>query len=218
MVSDQAAEASNAPGEQPVVLVNMNQGSAEIARAAPMTLHSFFHVGRPSSGRLAAPRAWVTKSGLHMVLWEDDGRVYDGGVIRITPSLAIRESELVFTFTTSQGPGGQNVNKVATKALLSFDVAQSPSLAEAQRGRILQALGSRINKDGVLQIACSTSRSQESNRRGAIEVFTALMASALRPRKRRRATKPSRSAVERRLASKAVRSARKRERGQREFD
>jgi ribosome-associated protein len=133
-------------------------------------------------------------------------------MVRITPSLAIRESELSFSFTTSQGPGGQNVNKVATRAVLRFDVAHSPSLDDVQRAQIRHALAPRINNDGILQVSCSRGRSQEANRRGALDVFRSLIAAALGPRKKRKATRPTRNAVERRLVAKAARSRQKQQR------
>ena len=133
-------------------------------------------------------------------------------MLRITPTLALNEDELQFSFTTSQGPGGQNVNKVATRAILRFDVAGSPSLDDSQREQIRRALASRINKAGVLQIVAGRERSQEANRRAALEVFRRLLSDALRPPKKRVKTKPTRAAHERRLTAKSVRSRIKSER------
>jgi len=133
-------------------------------------------------------------------------------MMSINPTLTVPESELRFTFTTSGGPGGQNVNKVATKAVLQFDVARSSFLDQLQRERIRHALGARINNEGVLRIACSRERSQVANRRGAIVLFTRLLADALRPRKKRRKTRPTRTSIERRRATKTVRSRVKRQR------
>jgi ribosome-associated protein len=121
----------------------------------------------------------------------------------------IPEAELRFRFTTSRGPGGQNVNKVATKVVLLFDVFASKCLNPAQQERIRRALGGRLNKEGVLQIVCSRDRSQEANRRGAIELFQRLLGDALRPRKLRRTTKPTQASIERRRVAKAAQSRRK---------
>jgi len=132
--------------------------------------------------------------------------------LRINAHLSIPLAEIHFDFTTSQGPGGQNVNKVATRALLSFDVLRSPSLSEFQRSRIANALRSRINRDGILRISCGKSRSQESNRQEALEILARLMRDALRPRRVRRPTKPTAGSVQRRHQEKKVRSERKRHR------
>lgn len=132
--------------------------------------------------------------------------------LQINAHLRIPLAEIHFDFTTSQGPGGQNVNKVATRALLSFDVLRSPSLSEFQRNRIAHDLRSRINKDGLLRISCGTSRSQESNRREALSILTDLIRQALRPRRIRRPTKPTSGSVQRRHQEKKVRSERKRHR------
>ena len=134
-------------------------------------------------------------------------------MIRILPHLSIPLSDLWFTFTTSQGPGGQNVNKVASRAVLHFDVANSSRLSDAQKARLHSVLASRINKLGVMQITCGRERTQESNRHGAIEQFSKLLTTALRPRRIRRRTKPTRASVERRLTEKMARSRRKRDRG-----
>ena len=132
--------------------------------------------------------------------------------IHIRPGAAINESEISFTFTTSRGPGGQNVNKVATRAVLSFDLAGSRSLSQSQRDMAMAALRHRLTDDGVLQLACGGSRSQESNRREALDRLVQLLATALTPRRRRRKSRPTQASVERRLSSKQVRSDRKRQR------
>jgi ribosome-associated protein len=130
----------------------------------------------------------------------------------INEELAIPESELSFSFSTSGGPGGQHANKAATRVTLSFDVAGSSSLDESQRERILARLGNRIGGDGTLKISASTSRSQYDNRQEVIARLQALLEEALRPRKKRRPTKPSRAAVEQRLETKRRHSQRKQER------
>ncbi len=136
-------------------------------------------------------------------------------MIRINDSLLIDEDEVRFTYSCSPGPGGQNVNKVATKATLLFDVAGSPSLSEEQRLRISRALATRITKTGVLRIVRTRHRTQTANRRDAIEEFVALLEEALRPRVSRKKTRPSRAAIKRRLEQKAKRSRLKQQRRQR---
>jgi len=134
-------------------------------------------------------------------------------VLRITNTLTIPLSELRFRFARSSGPGGQHVNRSATRVELLFDVAGSPSLTEAQRERALKALASYIDSDGVLHLISQTFRSQFRNREEAVERFQTLMRRAMKVPKRRRPTRPSRAARERRLASKRRRSEIKRQRG-----
>ncbi len=133
-------------------------------------------------------------------------------MIRINDHLLIDEDEIRFTYSCSPGPGGQNVNKVATKATLLFDVAGSPSLSEDQRLRIHKALATRLTKTGVLRIVRARHRTQSANRRDAMEQLVALLAEALRPRRARKKTRPSRAAVKRRLEQKAKRSRLKQQR------
>jgi len=133
-------------------------------------------------------------------------------MIRIGPQLSIPDEEITFETSRSPGPGGQNVNKVETRVTLLFDVAASPSLTEAQRRRIERHLDTRINREGVLRVTSSRHRSQIANRRAATERFVELLQAALRPRKRRKKTRPTRSSVERRLKEKARRGEVKRRR------
>ena len=134
-------------------------------------------------------------------------------VLCITNTLTIPLSELRFRFARSSGPGGQHVNRSATRVELLFDVAGSPSLTEAQRERALKALAPYIDSDGVLHLISQTFRSQFRNREEAVERFQTLMRRAMKVPKRRRPTRPSRAARERRLASKRRRSEIKRQRG-----
>jgi ribosome-associated protein len=134
-------------------------------------------------------------------------------VLRITNTLTIPLSELRFRFARSSGPGGQHVNRSATRVELLFDVTGSPSLTEAQRERALKALAPYIDSDGVLHLISQTFRSQFRNREEAVERFQTLMRRAVKVPKRRRPTRPSRAAQERRLASKRRRSEIKRQRG-----
>jgi len=133
-------------------------------------------------------------------------------MIRINNNLSIDEREVWFTFTRSPGPGGQNVNKVATKVTLHFDVADSSALSEQHRGRLRETLATRISKEGVLRIVRARHRTQTANRRDAVETFVCLLADALRPRTSRKKTQPTKASKERRLTEKARRSRQKRQR------
>lgn len=131
-------------------------------------------------------------------------------MIEIHPLLAIPEHELTFTASRSSGPGGQHVNKVSSRVTLSFDVANSPSLSEAQRRRLLARLATRITKDGVLKLHCQQHRSQAANRAELVTRFVAVLRQALRTRRRRKPTAPTRAARERRLTEKRQRGEIKR--------
>lgn len=129
--------------------------------------------------------------------------------ITINDRLAIPESELNYRFSRSSGPGGQHVQKSDTRVELLFDVARSPSLSDEQRGRILERLATQIDGEGVLRVVSSATRSQLENREEAVQRFRALLAAALRVRKRRKATQPSAAAREARLTEKKVKSQHK---------
>ena len=131
----------------------------------------------------------------------------------ITPALSIPLEELDFRFSRAGGPGGQHVNKTETRVELLFDVARSPSLSEWQRERLLARLAGHIDADGMLHLVASSERSQLRNREEVTARFVALLAGALRTQKRRRPTKPTAAARERRLAGKSRRSEIKRQRG-----
>lgn len=126
--------------------------------------------------------------------------------------LSLPLSELDFRFTTGGGPGGQHVNRSATRVTLRFDVAGSPSLDEETRARLLARLANRLDREGVLQFSVQESRSQFQNRQIALERLRETLANALVEEKPRRATRPGRSAVEERLAEKRRRAIAKRER------
>lgn len=133
-------------------------------------------------------------------------------MIRIDRHTLLRDDDVAFAFDRSGGPGGQNVNKVATRVTLWFDVRGCSSLSVEQRGRLERVLGGRLDRDGRLRIVCQTHRSQSGNRREAVQRLVDLLRGALRPPKVRRATRPTVAAGERRLRSKSRRSEVKRQR------
>ncbi len=138
----------------------------------------------------------------------------DENVVAINERVQIPLSELELRFSTSSGPGGQHANRSATRVTLSFDVAQSPSLPEDVRQRLLTKLAQRLTKEGVLQIDVQESRSQVQNRETAVLRLQTILANALKVPKKRRRTKPSRAAIEKRLAAKKRHSQKKKERRQ----
>ena len=133
--------------------------------------------------------------------------------IPVTPNLSIDESELEITFVRSSGPGGQNVNKVATAAQLRFDAANSRSLPAEVRVRLVARAGSRVTRDGVLIITARRFRTQERNRADAIDRLVEMIRAAAIPPKHRRKTKVSRTAKANRVDAKRRHSATKRLRG-----
>lgn len=134
-------------------------------------------------------------------------------MIYITPTLALDESELHEEFVRASGPGGQNVNKVATAVQLRFDARHSPALSEDIRARLMRLAGRRVNAAGVLVIHAARFRTQEQNRTDARARLVALIHQAARRPKPRRATQPTRAAKERRLDSKKRRGTIKTKRG-----
>jgi ribosome-associated protein len=131
---------------------------------------------------------------------------------------AVPESELDFRFFRAGGPGGQNVNKVATAVQMRFDARHSPSLTEAVKERLMKLAGQRLTQDGVIVITAVRFRTQERNRADAIERLQALVDKASIVPSKRIATRPTRASKERRLQAKAGRSSIKAGRGRPTLD
>jgi ribosome-associated protein len=131
-------------------------------------------------------------------------------MIQVTSTIALDESELTLEFIRASGPGGQNVNKVATAVQLRFDVANSPSLTDDVRERLVRLAGRRMTKDGVLIIEARRFRTQEQNQQDAVERLVALVGEAAKKPRVRRKTRPTLAARRRRLEAKRRRSEKKR--------
>ena len=132
--------------------------------------------------------------------------------VRVRPGLVLPAGVLDIRFSRSGGPGGQNVNKVETRAEVRFDLAGSPLLGDADRRRAMERLATRLTKHGVLSVTCERTRHRERNLREALSRMGELLREALVPPKVRRRTRPTRASRHRRLEEKRRRGAVKRER------
>ncbi|HET9018236.1 MAG TPA: alternative ribosome rescue aminoacyl-tRNA hydrolase ArfB [Acetobacteraceae bacterium] len=130
--------------------------------------------------------------------------------IAVAPDLSIDEDEIALSFIQASGPGGQNVNKVASAVQLRFDAAASPSLPERVKARLAVLAGSRMTNEGVLVITARRFRSQERNRQDAIERLVDLLRAAAERQAPRRPTRPTLGSKKRRLEAKQHRAAIKR--------
>lgn len=130
----------------------------------------------------------------------------------INQSLTIPDDELVFTYSRSSGPGGQNVNKVNSKATLRWEVVKSPSLPKEVKTRFCQQQAHRMNQQGQLVISSQRNREQLRNSRDCLEKLRAMIVEALRPPKTRKATRIPRGVNQKRLTNKKQRSQKKQSR------
>jgi len=133
--------------------------------------------------------------------------------VDVGQGVTVPSREILFVYSRSGGPGGQNVNKVSTRVELLFDVEASGALSAGQKRALRAALRTRIDEAGVLHVRSDASRSQWMNRQDALRKFARLVAAALRPVKHRVASSPTRASRARRLAAKKRSSILKRSRG-----
>jgi ribosome-associated protein len=132
--------------------------------------------------------------------------------LHVTSRIRIPADELDFSYVRSSGPGGQNVNKVATKAVLRWSPATSGALSEAARQRFLSTYASRVTSEGELVLTSQRYREQSRNAADCLEKLRLMVAAIASPPKRRKPTRPSKSAVKRRLESKRKQSEKKQRR------
>jgi ribosome-associated protein len=128
-------------------------------------------------------------------------------MIRVTRTIALDESEIQESFIAASGPGGQNVNKVATAVQLRFDMANSPSMSDDVKMRLARIAGRRLTNDGVIVLVAQQFRSQERNRQDALDRLVAMIQEAAVPPVPRRPTRPTLGSKKRRLESKTRRGA-----------
>ena len=132
--------------------------------------------------------------------------------IVVNAGLAIPRSELTFRATRAGGPGGQHVNKVATRVELLWNLERSRALDAEERSRLRDKLASRLDREGFVRVVASAFRSQSRNREDAEVKLAALLRKALVVPRARRATRPTRGSVEERLREKQLRATRKKNR------
>jgi ribosome-associated protein len=154
----------------------------------------------------------VNHQALHNVSYNSLGAVHYAlaTMLQITPSIALDDDEITIDFIQASGPGGQNVNKVASAVQLRFDVLHSPALPDEIRARLLHLGGKRITNDGVLVIVARRHRTQAQNRIDALDQLAELIRkAAIKPRPRHKTT-PTRAAKQERLRRKQERGTTKR--------
>lgn len=139
-------------------------------------------------------------------------------MLKITGCISIDESQLECSFSRSGGPGGQNVNKLNTRATVFFNLAGCKAFSEPQKKRILRKLSTRASKDGVIRVVCQKHRSQKANRQTAIERLIALLQQALKTKPIRKKTGVPAWAKEKRLEEKKKRSLLKQQRAKKTFE
>jgi ribosome-associated protein len=132
--------------------------------------------------------------------------------LSVNTTVAIPRAELAVRATRAGGPGGQHVNTSSTRVEVTWNVRSSAALSDAQRARLLQVLGSRLDGEGSMRVVASDTRSQRQNRELAEQRLAEVVRRALVVPRKRKATKPTRASVERRLEGKKRSGARKRER------
>jgi ribosome-associated protein len=130
-------------------------------------------------------------------------------MVRITEALSIPDAELLWSYARSSGPGGQNVNKVASKAVLRWDVGASPSVPEEVKARLRAQQRRRITTEGELVLSSQRFRDQERNRQDCLEKLCEMVRTATVVQKARKKKRPTRASKERRLAEKRHQSAAK---------
>ena len=133
-------------------------------------------------------------------------------IVTLNDKISIPVSELDIRFSRSSGPGGQHVNKTSTQAELTFDLANSPSIPPEDREWLLEKLKPKLDSSGKLRLTSQDTRSQRQNKAIVIERFGEMLRHALRRPKKRKPTKPSRAAVQRRIESKKKRGETKSQR------
>ncbi len=138
--------------------------------------------------------------------------IVDAAMIKVTDDIAIAEGDIVFKFSRSSGPGGQNVNKVNTRVTLLFDLAKCNGLSDEQKRRVARRLSGRVTKDGILRVVSQRHRTQKANREAALERLVELLRGALAKKRVRKQTSVSCAEKQRRLAEKKRRSLLKQQR------